>query len=396
MYVDRTVLQERLRRAVNGSQHIAICGDSGNGKTWLYQRYLRREKIPFKVVDLSIAKTNGVDHAFRDCLVDGYGWTPSMKKNSASRGIKNILEAQKNVEEQFTFDDVSPFDKLVTELSAGNSKPKFIVFDNMEQISQDGDILRHIASLVIRLDNQRFSLSGVRFLLVGVIADLKNLVSKHDNAGTVVNRITELPEVENLDLKETANLVRRGFARLRSHVDDQGKLETFVFHMTFGNPQQIHALCYQIACEAEKNEWLISDQQLENGFECWVDESISQQKAIVETRLNKKKTTVQRRNQVLYCLAETDDSEFSASEVEAMVKLHFPNSVGVNNVGCHQILSSLADGNNPLLAHMTQTGTFRFAHPKTKLAIRTLLRKSETGDVTKVKDVKGLVLQFGT
>lgn len=199
MYIERTQLQERLQRAVNGSQHIIVYGDSGCGKTWLYQRYLGLHRIPFKVVDMSLAADWGLDHAFRDSLTEGYGWARTSKVDSSEIGGKAVLEAHKRVEEQYSFHDVPPFDKLITELSGGNSKPKFLIFDNLEQISANREILGSIGRLIIRLDNPRFSLSGVKFLLVGVVSDLKNLIAHHDKADTVTNRLTEIPEVCNLD-----------------------------------------------------------------------------------------------------------------------------------------------------------------------------------------------------
>lgn len=394
MYVERPHLQERLQRAVNGSQHIALFGDSGAGKTWLYQRYLKREGIPYRVVDLSVAMEHGMDHAFRDALTDGYGWAKAGRGETRTGGAKAVLEAHKKVEEQYTFHDVSPFDKLVTELSGGSSKPKFIVFDNLEQASSDPDIISSLARLIIRLDNPRFALSGVRFLLVGVVSDMRQLIAHHDQAGTVVNRLSEIPEVENLSYQEASDLVLRGFGKLKTEIYSKTDLVNTVCHFTFRNPQQIHAICYQIACEAEKNDWLIEREQIERGFECWVEETLSQHKAIVEPRLNKKVTRVQRRNQVLFSISMSEVDDFSAQEVEQFVKHYFPPKDPQAALGCFQILSGLADGENPVLVHIPTTGHFRFAHPKIRLAIRALLCKSEDGEIQKLRDIDGLSLNL--
>ena len=392
MYIERPHLQERLQRAINGSQHIILFGDSGCGKTWLYQRYLKRQSIPFKVVDLSIAMDGGLDHAFRDALTDGYGWKPTAKGESVEGGAKVVLEAHKKVETQYSFHDVSPFDKIVTELSGGNSKPKFLIFDNLEQISSDPTLLKSIARLTIRLDNPRFALSGVRFLLVGVVSDMKQLVAHHDQAGTVANRLTEIPEVLNLSYSETHQLVQRGFKKLKMKVLDEVHLVRNVYYLTFGNPQQVHALCYQIACEAEKADWQVGDSQIENGFSCWVEESLGQHKAMVEPRLNKKETKVQRRNQVLHVVATSSHTELSATEVEALVRHEFPDSARSESLGCYQILRGLCEGKNPLMVHLSATGQFRIAHPKIRLAIRALLCKTQDGDVSRLKGIEGLSL----
>lgn len=394
MYVERTRLQERLQRAVNGTQHIAMFGDSGCGKTWLYQRYLKREKIPFRVVDLSIAVDRGMDHAFRDALTDGYGWTPTIKSSSRQGGAKAVIEAQKKVEEQYSFNDVSPFDKLITELSGGSSKPKFLVFDNLEQVSGERDLIRALARYIIRLDNPRFALSGVRFLLVGVVSDMKQMIANHDQAGTVVNRLAELPEVNNLDYNEALSLVVKGFKALKYSIEDERQLANVVFNLTFGNPQQIHSICYQIACEAQKVEFWVGAEEIRTGFAEWSSESLNQHKAMVEARLNKKETRTQRRNQVLHCIAQFTNAEFSAGDVESYVKMEFPEPVSGKQLGCYQILKGLSEGQNPLLVHLPSTGQFRFSHPKIRLAIRTLLCKGNAGTVSRLKDINALGIKI--
>lgn len=394
MYVERPHLQERLQRAVNGTQHIAMFGDSGCGKTWLYQRYLKREKIPFRVVDLSIALERGLDHCFRDALTDGYGWVPTSKGKTTEGGAKAVVEAHRKVEEQYSFQDVSPFDKIITELAAGNSKPKFLVFDNLEQISSQPDLVAGISRLIIRLDNPRFALSGVRFLLVGVISDMKALIASNDRAGTVVNRLTEIPEVENLSFGESADLVKRGFKRLKMAVREETQLTQLVFHLTYGNPQQVQALCYQIACEGEKNGWRIGNEQIQKGFEFWVEESLGQHKAFVEPRLNKKETKRQRRNQVLHCIADINQPDFNAVEVDRLVRHVFRDKADAKLLGVSQILKGLCEGENPLLVYIPTTGQFRFSHPKIRLAIRALLKKSENGDVERMKNIYGLRLDI--
>lgn len=87
MYAARRTLETKFDRAIRGSQHIAVFGDSGNGKTWLYQKVLKDKKCPYILVDLAIAKTNGLDNAFRNALENPYGWEPNAKVDGKSGGI---------------------------------------------------------------------------------------------------------------------------------------------------------------------------------------------------------------------------------------------------------------------------------------------------------------------
>ena len=126
------------------------------------------------------------------------------------------MSAEHSREKQYTFHDEPPFDKLVGELSKERGSTKFLVFDNLEQVSSDNEIIRGIARLVIRLDNPRFALSGVRFIFVGVVSDMKHIVSSHDQSGSVANRLVELPEVARLEDQQSESLLDRGFTKLKN------------------------------------------------------------------------------------------------------------------------------------------------------------------------------------
>ena len=385
MYVDRPNLQERLQRAVNGSQHIAVFGDSGCGKTWLYQKYLQSKKIPYKVVDLSVAAGRGLDHAFREALTDGLGWIPTNKSISDTGGADAGVKYTRTREEQYTFFDQPPFDKLVSEMSEKSRSHKFLVFDNFEQVSSDSELIKDLARYVIRLDNPRFALSGVRFLIVGVVSDMKQLVSRYDQAGTVANRLVEIPEVARLDHGQAVSLVARGFNKLRITIDKTEERFADIVNITDGNAQQIQALCYQIACEAEKNNWRVTQSEWDQGCTCWIEENLAQHTAQVEARLNRNETKVQRRNQVLYTISNWPRREFSPNDVDKALREHFPHTAQAERLGCDQILKNLANKPNPLLSRDPTSNSYRFCHPKLKIAAKTLLSINDLGDVERLR-----------
>ncbi len=43
MYIDRPAHQKDLKRAVEGSLHAILCGESGGGKSWLYRHVAQLE-----------------------------------------------------------------------------------------------------------------------------------------------------------------------------------------------------------------------------------------------------------------------------------------------------------------------------------------------------------------
>ena len=215
MYVSRPHLEKKLARAVKSTQHIVIFGDSGSGKTWLYKEHFRANVIPFRTVDLSIALTEGVESALLKALPAG-NWRPVKRMVSGEGGAELwVIKAGAKVTTEYSV-EVRPLDALLEDLSAENSPVKFIVFDNFEQVSVRQDIIKDIARLIIRLDNPDFARHKVKFLFVGVVADMKELIAHYDNAGTIANRVTEIPEVERLTPTEAQSLVARGlFEKLK-------------------------------------------------------------------------------------------------------------------------------------------------------------------------------------
>ena len=65
-----------------------------------------------------------------------------------------------------------------------------------------------------------------------------------------------------------------------------------IFRATCGNPQQLHSLSFQIACEAEHNNGYVGPKEFDAGYKIWVQESLTQHIALIEARLNKKNTKI--------------------------------------------------------------------------------------------------------
>ncbi|WP_394196119.1 hypothetical protein [Litoreibacter albidus] len=377
-------------RALDGSQHIAVFGESGNGKTWLYQKVLKSQKCPYRVVDLSIALTNGLDNAFRDALTDPYGWTPEVKNEKSSGGAKIGIEAMKEQGTQYTFADKPPFDQLIDELAKLKGKAKFLVFDNMEQVSDDPELMRYLAGYLIRLDNPRFAKSEVRFLLVGVVPDMKKMLTHSANTSTISNRIYELPEVKRLSRFEAEKIFRTGFFDvLELEFEEEDTIISSAVWYSGRSAQQVHELGYNIACDAleldEPMKWTHASQSVLE----WAQSSLAGHASIVQARMNNVRTTVQRRNQVLYCIAKSDSDDFLAADVDRFLRDEFPHNTTAAQLGVDQILNSLTDGENPILRRDSATRRYRLTHPKLRIAIRYVLRKNDEGNVAKNEIVDG-------
>lgn len=371
MYISRPALEKKFRRAVDGTQHIVVFGDSGSGKTWLYRKYFEDQSINFKVVDLSVAVTKGLDAAMLQSL-PASNWT-EVEKSETTKLKVNAVVASPSEERTTNYARVvaDPFTELLTLLASNNSSSNFIVFDNFEQISRNAKIVKEIASLILRLDNPEFAKFGVRFLFVGVVADMKELIARFDQMGTVNNRLTEIPEVSPLSSPEADALMDKGFVeKLRLKIEDKDSLYERIKFVTCRNAQQLHEICYRVACEATDSDEVVRVSTVEAAEKEWVESSLNQHVAQIESRMNKRDTKIQRRNQVLYCIGASGDDIYRASSIETMVRKIFPTTASVRSLGIDQILSGLADGSNPILIKNPHDSGYRLSHPKLRLAMR--------------------------
>ena len=339
--------------------------------------------------------TEGLETAFKQAQNNDV-WVATKKTEKTESGFTAVFKAgeDRNVEYEKSEPDI--LESLLATLKNRRARHKFLVFDNFEQVSTNRTILEEIAGLIIRLDNPRFSKFGVRFLFVGVVSDMKELIAHFDNAGTVSNRLTEIPEVRQLSIEEAGSLVKRGLVT-KLRISFEIEFDNFVDHILFltnRNAQQLHEFCYEIACEARDNNWVITSESALRAEKDWIDTSLSLHTAQIESRMNKRQTKIQRRNQVLFCLGAAETNSFSPTQVEKMIRKLFPDKVSAIQLGVDQILSGLADGKNPILVQNPNDNSFRLAHPKLRLALRARLQELSERKPVSAKEVQDTLMEL--
>jgi AAA domain len=374
MYVARPDLEKKLKRALEGTQHVVVFGDSGSGKTWLYRKYFEDHGVNFKVVDLSVAVSKSLDDAFFDAL-PAEPWRQVSKTEEKALDTNFVIASPSESRSiNFIRQDASPFESLLSSLQSTKGHSNFIVFDNFEQISRNTSVISEIASLIVRLDNPNFAKFNVRFLFVGVVADMKELIARYDQVGTINNRLIEIPEVTPLTDLEADTLLDRGFIKkLELSFEEKDYCYSRIKFITCRNAQQMHELGYNLACEAIEANCPVSQDIFNLAEKNWIESSLNQHVSQIEARMNKRDTRVQRRNQVLYCIGAVDEELYRASSVEQMVRKLFPETASVRSLGVDQILSGLAASTNPILIRNPNDSSYRLSHPKLRLAIRARL-----------------------
>lgn len=397
MFVERSELERKLRRAVNGTQNVVVFGDSGNGKTWLYREYFERNSVAYRMVDLSVSITEGLDAALLKSL-PSQEWEEVKKMEKQGLSVNAVVAkpAEERVVE-YQRRQADALETVLRSLDKEKAKRKFLVFDNFEQVSRDDEIVKSVASLIIRLDNPSFSQFGARLLLVGVVSDMKELIARSDHAGTIANRLTEIPEVASLSPFEAEDLIVRGLddeLRISFDVPLPEVVQKIRF-LTDRNAQQIHELCYQIACEAEENGWRLTEEGFKKAENDWVDASLAQYTAQIEERMNKRDTKKQRRNQVLFCLGVSETGSFRATQIDKMVRAHFSDTVEEDGqLGIDQILSSLSAGRNPILIKNPNDNSYRLSNPKLRQALRVRMQEITPKKVQDAEDVLKAILEL--
>lgn len=181
MYIDRPDLEKQLSNSLKGQKHIILFGESGNGKTWLYNRVFEKEGVYYTV--LNLASANMHDDLF-----------PVIEKKSGEIGVEVTKEESRETKAGIMPQGIggqvtstvktSPVAKsqLAGLLSrvrdkAGN-RTAVLVLDNFEQIQSSDKVVRQIASMIVLLDDPGLATWGVKLLIVGVPSDIRSLLAK--------------------------------------------------------------------------------------------------------------------------------------------------------------------------------------------------------------------------
>jgi Cdc6-like AAA superfamily ATPase len=388
MYVTRPRLEESLTDALKSNKYIVIHGESGNGKTWLYRKVFKSEKVHFETLNLANAIGAGsLSAAMREKLGELGISQAETQASTVSGGFKPSgigVEASSTETAR-----IAAKGALVSLLGAirekAGSRRAVLVLDNFEQITDRDDILREIAALIISADEEAVAKHNVKVLIVGVPGDIKVLISKNTNESTISNRLTEIPEVARMTTEEATTLMKKGLQTeigLSMEIDE----EPFYRELSWKSDriaQHIHEICLKVANEAVRAGGVINDSVVAKAESKWLDDSLSSDWAVIEGHMNARDTRAGRRNQVIYAIGRCDKEEFKYSDIEAIVRSEFPvttNGVVLNSA---QALTTLGEGPNPLLRRTPKGDAYRFVSPKLRMAIRAGLKKGDDEKVEK-------------
>jgi hypothetical protein len=375
MYVPRLALETALTRAVQGSMHPLLFGDSGTGKSWLYKKVFEQLEVEFAIANCANASRLGsITEEIRSTLIAaGTSRKTGFTENKEASVKAVVAEGKLTHQDQYTLSATEPLmDAFRAFRARSGRKQAVLVLDNLESIFKNDGLMSELADIIILLDDTRYSTFKIKLLIVGVPNGILEYFSKTKNLESVSNRLEELPRVSGMTLPQVTTLVRSGFELLEMPVprDDLPSLAWHVFDVTLGVPQRVHEYCEKLAYAVEDRRGVFSKDSIDQADKAWTRIGLRQAYTVMESHLNAKKTTVSRRNQVIYSIGKIQHHQFDSGAIAEKIRELFPETATKTGMGISTILSELADGDMPLLSKNDKTNHYRVLDPRYTMCIR--------------------------
>ncbi|MFC3022682.1 AAA family ATPase [Vibrio zhugei] len=382
MYIERKDLEKSLRRSINGSMHSFLFGESGTGKSWLYKKVFGENNIKYVVANCASAsiKRSITNEILSVSLKAGSSQKQSYSE-SKEAGLSAGATAKLKHQGEYTVvqedDLIKAFESLSKE--SGNKKT-VLVFDNLETIFKNEELMDELSDIIILLDDERYAKYKVKFLIVGVPNEAIRYFSSSKSSSSVGNRIEEISRVTGFDYQQVLELFERGFVnQLKVELTETQtrRLAVHIFNITLGIPQRVHEYCEVLAYEIEDNDWQYNTQLIEEADQAWLLRGLRESYSTIEKYLNSDETSEGRRNQVIYALGKNSAHQIDTNKIGEIIRKEFPSTAPDSNSGIGQVLSFLSKGDNPVLHKISNSNAYAFTDPRYIMCIRIMLYKSE-------------------
>jgi AAA domain len=389
-YVPRLALERALLRSIEGTMHSVLFGESGNGKSWLYKKVLDQHGFHYKVANCANAsRMRSLTSEIVNALVppgtaQKTGYTESKEASLKALVADGKLSHQGQYDLQLDEPLLSALAKYRFQIGRGDA---VLVLDNLESIFGNSTLMDELADILILLDDPRYSVHKIKFLIVGVPNGILEYFATTKNLESVSNRLEELPKVGGMTQAMVRTLVDRGFNNLLEVGLSETVVEavaSHIHHCTMGVAQRVQEYCERLAYKLEDNKNIYRAELLREADIEWLRMGMRQAYTVVEAHLNSKKTTIARRNQVVYCIGRITNHQLDSGKISEKIREEFAATAKQTNMGIGTILSELASADAPLLKKNPKTNEYRVADPRYMMCIRTMLRKQSDGTVEKL------------
>ena len=409
MYVERPELEKSLSLSIDKGLTVILCGESGNGKSWLYTKVFKSKKITFDVVTFP----NNIDSIKKGILNSILQHHEYQKKSFSEKKFAAIKKFFLSVSTESTdFYEKTPTDELLESFKLIKKKYKyrnifrkiinlltlkkdkyFIVLDNLENIFHNKELIRELADIIILKENPPYNKYSINLLIVGTQIGLYKYFGELENIGqSISTRVTESKKVGKLTKDQVEKIIKTGFVELlkyRVEDNDLSDVCNHIYKITLGIAYYVQDYCYTLAEQIQLNNGEYHSSLLDNSDKEWLRKSLHSQYSLVRRNLNANDVKEGRKDQTIYCLSKIETSQFSHSDIEVLIRQEFPVSDD-KTIRVYNILSNLSGGDNPLLIKYEKEKTYSIKDPKSLMCIRAMLQKDRNGKI-KTTDIDQII-----
>lgn len=385
MYVHRPHFEKLILRSLKRNSHSLIFGESGNGKSWLFKKILSENNIPYVIANCANAsRYNSITKEICNSLIETgtvlkLGFNEEKAAEIGAFFAKGALKHNGNYE--LTQED--PLLLAFKMFSENKNKKKILVLDNLESIFRSEKLMIELANIIILLDDSRYAQYNINILIVGIPNGVIQYFRETKNVESVANRIQEVQRIPNLTFNQTEEIIQKGFSILQIELttNDLDVLASHIFNVTLGIAQRVHEYCEELAYKIEDNNWEYTDTLLSRTDFSWLSAGLRQCYQVIESHLNSRKTTVSRRNQIIYCIGKLQEHQFDVPRIEKEIKREFSSTIPKTNMGLGSILNKLSSSEKPLLKKNETNNSYYILDPRYLMCIRVSLYKHPSTEV---------------
>lgn len=381
MYVSRPELEKQLKRAILGSKHVLVFGESGNGKTWLCKHVLKNNNIPYVITNCGNAsRLKSLTTEISNSILGSNTITKTAytEDKNAKIGV-GVASAEVKHQDHYAISSDEPLLEAFKVFSTKytQSATKALIIDNLESIYKSQELLDELADIILLLDDVRYAKYHIKLIIIGLPADVLEYFQKTKNPESIANRISEITKVDGLNYSQIENILLIGFVKqlgVKFKDNEFKELTNEVYNITMGIAQRVHEFCELLAYEILDNNNQYNKRLLEPVKLAWMLDGLKHAYQVIEGHLNSRTTEITRKNQVIYSIGLLTIHQFDAIKIEQNILVLFSMTVPTTkNMGISNILSQLSKGDQPLLKRNGKTSEYSVLDPKYIMVIRIML-----------------------